>query len=103
MDSELMVGGRKLKMSHLRTICPDDRREPRAETVAGKVARGRVEGLGVVRIRPGVMGTLHLEWAERITVRAFDLASHDVTILVEAKQGPKVVAMVRKKIKVESN
>jgi hypothetical protein len=103
MDSELMVGGRKLKMSRLRTIYPDDRLEPRAETVAGKVVRGRVEGLGVVRIRPGMMGTLHLEWAERITVRAFDLASHDVTVLVEAKRGPKVVAMIRKKIKVESN
>ena len=49
------------------------------------------------------MGTLHLEWAERITVRAFDPASHDVTVLVDAKRGPKVVAMIRKKIKVESN
>ncbi len=101
MNSDLLIGD-KLKSTGAGNLFMVFG-EPDIAVTRDAESKVVVEVKGVVRIRPGVMRTLHLEWAERITVRAFDLASHDVTVLVKAKRGPKVVAMIRKKIKVESN
>jgi S1-C subfamily serine protease len=98
-DGEVAIGGGKFRLSELRAIYPTG--SPHAETVGGKTVRGQVEGLDKVRTMIGQrVAIFDLSQAAEITVRAYDLHPADIVAQVEAKQGSKVLATIRKRIKV---
>jgi hypothetical protein len=98
-DGEVAIGGSKFKLSELRAIYPT--RSPHAETVGGKTVRGPIEGLDKVRTIIGQrVAIFDLAQSSEITVRTYDLHPADILAQVEVKQGSKVLATIRRRIKV---
>jgi len=100
-DKEITVGSTKLKLSELRLIFGGV--SPRVETTGGKTIGGPIQGLGTARTRAGQQtATLDLRDAAQISVRTFDAPVQEVVALVEAKQGTKVLASIRKRAKFDA-
>ncbi len=96
-DHEVKIGAQTFKMSDIKEITGGS--SPQVQTVAGQTLQGSVTGLGKARMKFGQMSVVDLSYASKISVSPFDLPGEDIVTLVEARQGSKVVATIRKRTK----
>ncbi len=95
VDKEIQVGRMKFKLSELRQIFGGA--SSRVETTGRKTIGGPIEGLGTARVTIGrEVETAELNQAQMINIRAIEVPVRRVVALVEASQGSKVVATIRK-------
>jgi hypothetical protein len=100
-DRDLTIGRQKLLLSDLQALFAGS--PPRAVTRRGPVVSGPIVGLGKVSVPLGnnkKKKTVNLSDAERIDVRPLDPVPdvQAIGVLVQAKQGPKVLATVVRRI-----
>ena len=96
-DHEVKIGAQTFKLSDIKEITGGS--SPQVQTVAGQTVQGSVTGLGKARMKFGQMSVVDLSYASKISVVPFDLPGQDIVTLVEARQGSKVVATIRKRTK----
>ena len=97
-DRTITIGGNPFNLSKLRAIYPVG--ASRVETVGGKSIAGKIEGLGTVQAGLGrTAGMYNLQDARQITVHLLNATVPELQAEIEARQGSKVVASIRKPIK----
>jgi S1-C subfamily serine protease len=101
-DDEVSVGNQKFRLSELRSLIPGA--SPSVQTAKGQTVNGPISGLGKVTVKVGAKSrTVDLNEAPRIGVTYLQPppAVSKIDILVEARQGSKLLARLRREIRLD--